>query len=78
MQGNRNGSYGDDQCRGAQIIKGKLLVSSIYKWFQADFGGSETGVINHLQKYAEDNLTDTLKTYKKDLRFDYDWKLNKP
>ena len=64
--------------RGAQIIKGKLLVSSIYKWFQADFGGSETGVINHLQKYAEDNLTDTLKTYKKDLRFDYDWKLNKP
>ena len=62
--------------RGAQFIKDKLQVSSIYKWFQADFGGSEEGVINHLQEYATDNLADTLKTYKKGLRFDYDWGLN--
>ena len=62
--------------RGAQFIKNKLQVSSIYKWFQVDFGGSEEGVINHLQKYATDNLANTLKTYKKGLRFDYDWGLN--
>jgi hypothetical protein len=63
--------------RGAQIIKGKLRVSSIYKWFQADFGDSEAGVIRHLRKYAQGNLAATLKSYKKGLRFDYDWELNK-
>ena len=62
--------------RGAQMIKGKLQVSSIYKWFQNDFDGSEAGVIKHLQKYAQGSLSDTLKTYRKGLRFDYDWKLN--
>jgi hypothetical protein len=62
---------------GAQIIKGKLRVSSIYKWFQADFGDSEAGVIRHLRKYAQGNLAETLKSYKKGLRFDYDWALNK-
>jgi len=64
--------------RGAQIIKGRLQVSSIYKWFQADFGGSEAGVISHLLKYAQGNLADTLKTYKKGLRFEYNWELNQP
>lgn len=64
--------------RGAQIIKGKLQVSSIYKWFQPDFGDSERGVISHLQKYARNNLAETLKTYNKGLRFDYDWNLNRP
>lgn len=64
--------------RGAQIIKGKLQVSSIYKWFQADFGDSEAGVISHMRKYAQGGLVDTLKTYKKGLRFHYDWGLNQP
>jgi hypothetical protein len=64
--------------RGAQMIKNKLQVSSIYKWFKADFGGSETGVLRHLQKYMQGSLADTLKTYKKGLRFEYDWDLNQP
>ena len=64
--------------RGAQMIKNKLQVSSIYKWFQEDFDGSETGVLRHLQKYMQGSLADTLKTYKKGLRFGYDWELNQP
>ncbi len=64
--------------RGVRMKKDKLQVSSIYKWFQSDFGGSEKGVILHLQKYSEDSLGDVLKTYKKGLRFDYDWELNQP
>lgn len=64
--------------RGAQVIKGKLLVSSIYKWFQPDFGGSEAGVIKHISTYSDDSLTQTLKTYNKGLRYDYDWSLNQP
>lgn len=64
--------------RGAEMVKGKLQVSSIYKWFQEDFGDSEKGVINHLKKYARDPLMKNLQTYNKGLRFDYDWSLNEP
>jgi len=64
--------------RGAQIIRGRLQVSSIYKWFQADFGGSEAGVLAHLRKYALGSLADSLQTYSKGLRYEYDWNLNQP
>lgn len=62
--------------RGALMVKGKLYVSSIYKWFQVDFGGSESGVIKHLLQYVEGGLVDDLRTYNKGLRFDYNWTLN--
>ncbi|MCK4838921.1 MAG: DUF547 domain-containing protein [Desulfobulbaceae bacterium] len=62
--------------RGARMVKGRLYVSSIYKWFQVDFGGSEAGVVKHLQEYAEDGLADSLRTYNKGFRDDYDWSLN--
>jgi hypothetical protein len=64
--------------RGTQVINGRLQVSSIYTWFQADFGGSEAGVLSHLRKYARGSLADVLKTYSKGLRFTYDWNLNQP
>ncbi len=62
--------------RGARISKGVLHVSSIYKWFQVDFGGSEAGVIKHLRQYAKGGLADALRTYSGGLRDDYDWSLN--
>ncbi len=46
--------------------------------FYLSEGGSETEVINHLLKYTQANKTAGLKTYKKGLRFDYDWRLNQP
>ena len=64
--------------RGARMVKGKLYVSSIYQWFQVDFGGSEEGVIKHLLHYAEDGLADSLRTYTGGLRDEYDWSLNEP
>lgn len=62
--------------RGARMMRGRLHVSSIYKWFQVDFGGSEVGVLKHLRQYAESDLGDALRTYDKGLRDDYDWNLN--
>jgi hypothetical protein len=62
--------------RGARMVTKKLHVSSIYKWFQVDFGGSEEGVVKHLRQYAEGGLADSLRTYDKGLRDDYDWSLN--
>ncbi len=62
--------------RGARLEKGVLRVSSIYKWFQADFGGSDEGVVRHLVQYAEGRLADALRTYSNGLQAEYDWRLN--
>ena len=62
--------------RGATFKNNGLLVSSIYKWFQEDFGDSEAGVLSHLQKYANPELKTKLQAYKKSLKYDYDWSLN--
>jgi len=64
--------------RGAEMIQGRLQVSSIYKWFREDFGGSEQGVLDHLRKYAVGDMAEQLKTYSRSLRYDYDWSLNEP
>ena len=62
--------------RGAEVIDGQLQVSSIYKWFKADFGGSDQKVIEHLLLYAKADLAHTLRAYKGRIRFAYNWELN--
>ena len=62
--------------RGAEMRGGTLTASSIYNWFQADFGGSETGVLAHLRKYARPELLRDLKFAIDIDSYDYDWSLN--
>lgn len=62
--------------RGVGIKNGKLLVSSIYVWFQEDFGGSAEGLMEHWGKYADPPLVDRLQNYSGGLEHDYDWRLN--
>ena len=62
--------------RGVVINNGKLHVSSIYVWFQEDFGGSAEGLMGHWSKYANKVLADALKNYSGGLEHDYDWRLN--
>ncbi len=64
--------------QGAAFINGELQVSSIYIWFQEDFGGSTEGVLTHLRQYASGSLAETLQSYRGDLEHDYDWHLNAP
>ena len=61
--------------RGVDVSDG-LRVSSIYKWFKSDFGGSESGVIDHLLLFARDDLGKKLKSGKKKLSYAYNWDLN--
>ena len=63
--------------RGAQVRDGELHLSSIYEWFQVDFGDSLDGVIAHLQKYANPELFNALRQVE-EFHHDYDWKLNAP
>ena len=62
--------------RGVQIKNGRLKVSSIYVWYDADFGGSAQGLMEHWQDYAEGALADALSKYSGGLEHDYDWRLN--
>ena len=62
--------------RGIAIQKGRLQVSSIYVWFQEDFGGDAEGLMEHWQEYAEPRLADALAKYSGGLAHDYDWRLN--
>jgi hypothetical protein len=62
--------------RGAEVVDGKLQVSSLYVWFVDDFGGNDTGVIAHLQQYAYSTLANALKNINEIDNDDYDWSLN--
>ena len=41
-------------------IPKKLRLSNIFVWTQDDFGGNETGVLIHQQKYVKGNLANSL------------------
>lgn len=64
--------------RGVRFAGDRLYLSSIYDWFQSDFGGSEEGVLRHLQKYAGPALAARLKNFKGGISYDYDWRINEP
>lgn len=53
-----------------------LVVSSIYRWYADDFGGSDARVIAHLARYADEPLRGRLGTATRIGRHTYDWALN--
>jgi hypothetical protein len=54
----------------------RLVVSSIYRWYQDDFGGSDLDVINHLMAYAEPGLAMDLQHFDRIAGDDFEWRLN--
>jgi Protein of unknown function, DUF547. len=62
--------------RGAQVEAGQLRVSSIYVWFEEDFGGGDRGVIEHLKRYARPDLHARLNEIHSIAGHQYDWRLN--
>lgn len=62
--------------RGVSVVDGRIVVSSIYEWFEEDFGGTEKGVLDHIRRFASSALAGRLKgrnSYDDDA---YNWKLN--
>lgn len=62
--------------RGARFDDGRLVVSSIYRWFSEDFGGSDASTIAHLRRYARPALAERLAAARRIADHDYDWRLN--
>lgn len=64
--------------RGVGLRDGRLHVSSIYVWFEEDFGGSRERVLRHLRRHAASGLARSLQTYRGSFSHDYDGSLNAP
>jgi hypothetical protein len=63
--------------RGVTVLpSGGLKVSSIYKWFIADFGGNDAALVAHFKRYAEPALAGRLTPSTRVEQDDYDWSLN--
>lgn len=62
--------------RAAWFSDGELVVSSIYAWFQGDFGGDDAGILSHLRSYADKDLQKRLKGISEIGDHNYDWSLN--
>lgn len=63
--------------RGARIKSNNALeVSSIYNWFNADFGGSKSETLKHLRQHAGPELAAVIDAGAKIDGYDYDWSLN--
>ncbi len=64
--------------RGVTVAGNKATASSIYNWFDVDFGGDEAGVVAHWLQYADAELAAELAAAgdKLKIKYGYDWSLN--
>jgi hypothetical protein len=62
--------------RGVTVTGGDVIVSSIYHWYKADFGGNDKGLLAHLRRYAEPRLREKLTAASQIADHRYDWSLN--
>ncbi|WP_020405973.1 DUF547 domain-containing protein [Hahella ganghwensis] len=62
--------------RGVDLEGDELVLSSIYKWYQEDFGKDEQDVLRHLSSYARPDLKKALEGFDGDIDYEYDWRLN--
>ena len=62
--------------RSVRLEGDRLKLSSIYDWFQADFGGSEESVVRHLKTYADPGLAGKLTGFQGKISYAYDWRIN--
>ncbi len=62
--------------RGVQFVGERLIVSSLYSWFKADFGGSDKNVLAHLRRYADGTLKKRLDDVVEIDGYGFDWTLN--
>jgi len=62
--------------RGVKITDDGVIVSSIFSWFQQDFGETEEDVIRYIKKYAKTNKASSLDGIQFFYDDEYDWSLN--
>jgi hypothetical protein len=64
--------------RGVRFDGSRLVLSSIFDWYVADFGGDLDGVIDHLGAYVDAEISRRLRDYTGRVTYEYDWSINGP
>ena len=62
--------------RGVVAAGEGLRLSTIYKWYRADFGGDDAGVLGHIARFAAPPLRQRLAARPRIVAYAYDWSLN--
>lgn len=62
--------------RAVKFVGDQLVLSSIYDWYQVDFGDNQAGLLTYLAHYAEPELAQRLRTFQGGVDYAYDWRLN--
>ena len=62
--------------RGVAVAADRIVASSIYDWYQGDFGGSESALVTHWLAFAEQELAAALQAVDGRFSYQYDWNLN--
>jgi len=62
--------------RGVRLTSEGVVVSSIFSWFQQDFGDTEQDVIKYIAQYADEETKRSLAGIKFFSNDEYDWQLN--
>jgi hypothetical protein len=63
--------------RAVRIEAGQLFLSSIYDWYQSDFGGDLTEQLAHIARYVDSNSAAQLENFTS-AEYSFNWLLNKP
>jgi hypothetical protein len=61
--------------RGVNVDGNTLRLSSIYKWYDEDFG-TKQNLLEHLAEYSTGSKQETLLNWKGSIKYDYNWNLN--
>ena len=64
--------------RGVRFDGRRLVLSSIYDWYVADFGGDLAGVKEHVADYLDAATAERLMDHDGRVSYEYDWTLNEP
>jgi hypothetical protein len=62
--------------RAISLDNDELGLSSLYRWYRADFGGSDAAIIHHLMAYADPRLAMSLQRFDRIGSDGFDWRLN--
>ena len=62
--------------RGVNIVNNKVMLSSIYDWYASDFGDGEAEILDHIARFADDDLRLELEGKEEIDEYFYDWTLN--
>jgi len=62
--------------RGLSIDGNQLTLSSIFNWYQGDFGSNESEMLETISSYLSAEKRSELKSFNGSTNYQYDWSLN--